>query len=85
MTFFSSEQHIATHKPVRFNDAIVAEQPPQFIGTRKNKRRRQPDYVLVQHQTYDEYLGRTRFDCQIRELEIALQYKDLYSFFKRSF
>ena len=32
MTFFSLEQHIATHKPFRFIDAFVAEQPPQFNG-----------------------------------------------------
>lgn len=51
MTFFSLEQHIATQKPVRLIDASVAELLPQFNGTRKSKRRTQPDYAGVQHQT----------------------------------
>lgn len=85
MTFFSLEQHIATHKPVRFNDAFVAEQLSQFNATRKSKWRTQPDHTGVRHQTYVEYFRRTRFDCPIQELEIALQDKVLSSFLNNPF
>jgi hypothetical protein len=55
-------------------------QPHQFNGFRESKRRTQFDYAGLQHQTCDEYSGSSDINCEIEELEVALQSEGVFCF-----
>ena len=73
----SLENTITADNPVRFIDFFV-----NIIDRiRKSKRRTQPDYARLQHQTQHQHPGRSRFDSQAQDLELTLQEKGL-AFYK---
>ena len=66
-------QTLRNQRAYLWNDqAAMGLQPHQLNGIGKSKRRTQPDYVSLQHQTQHQYTRRSRTYCQTPKMELTL-------------